>query len=507
MRTPLVVMLLLAAPVAAQPPEATPEDREVAESETAEVVAPPRPSADDILAEFEGLVQSGGLTADEAAQRAVGTAPSMERAALAVKVAEAGARQAWQGFFPQLEVSARYTRLSRITQPEFGSIGFTPDQLALARGAADAVSDPNARFLWNSLLDAFSDTEAFSFPVLLNQYGLRASLTLPVSDIFFTVLPSYRAANMAVDAQEAQRAVEERAISLRTREAYYELARARGGMIVAARTVAQTEARRDQVRALVEGGAAARVDLLRLEAQLAQAQVAHARAQGGATIAERALRLLMHVEGDPPIVLGEDVFTEPEPIRGSLGDLADQGLASRPELIALRQLEASRERSVDAERGRRYPQLAVQANFDYANPNNRIIPQQQEFNGTWDLSVLLRWSPNEMGVARQRVEQARASLLQVRTDMDQLRDGVRLEVERAYEELRTAKLAFAAARTGLEAARESYRVRVEQLAAGAAVTSDVIDAETDLARARLQAIDAAIGIRLADARLRQAIGQ
>lgn len=502
-RTLSFVLLILAAPVAAQTPEAT--------AETAEVVAapppPPRPSADDILEEFEGLVQPGGLTADEAARRARSTAPSLERAELAVKAAEAGARQAWQGFFPQLEVSARYTRLSRITQPEFGSIGFTPEQLALARGAVDAVSDPNAQFLWNSLLDAFGNTESFTFPVLLNQYGLRASLTLPVSDIFFTVLPSYRAANTAVDAQEAQRTVEERAVSLRAREAYFELARARGGRIVAERTVAQTEARRDQVRALVEGGAAARVDLLRLEAQLAQAQVAYARAQGGSAIAERALRLLMHADGDQPIVLGEDVFTEPEVIEGSLRELADQGMAARPELNALRRLEEARERTVQAERGRRYPQLAVQANFDYANPNNRIIPQQQEFNATWDLSVLLRWSPNEMGIARQRTEQARASLMQVRTDMDQLRDAVRLEVERAYEELRTAKMAYGAARTGLEAARESYRVRVEQLAAGAAVTSDVIDAEADLARARLQAIDAAIGIRLADARLRQAIGR
>ena len=248
---------------------------------------------------------------------------------------------------------------------------------------------------------------------------------------------------------------------------------------------------------MVEGGAAARVDLLRLEAQVAQAQVANARAQGGANIAERALRLLMHADSDQPIVLGEDVFTEPEPIEGSLRELVDQGLAARPEMVALRSLEEAQERTVTAEQGRRYPQLAVQANFDYANPNNRIIPQQQEFNGTWDLSVLLRWSPNEMGVARQRVEQARASLMQVRTDMDQLRDGVQLEVDSAFEALRTAKLAYGAARTGLEAAQESYRVRVEQLEAGAAVTSDVIDAEADLARARLQAIDAAIGIRLA----------
>ena len=152
MRTPLVVMLLLAAPVAAQPPEATPEDREVAEAETAEVVAPPRPSADDILAEFEGLVQSGGLTADEAAQRAVGTAPSMERAALAVKVAAAGLPVFACGV--GLHVGrVLYGNIGTAERLEFSVIGAaanepariealcktTGEDVVLSRGVADAL--------------------------------------------------------------------------------------------------------------------------------------------------------------------------------------------------------------------------------------------------------------------------------------------------------------------------------------------------------------------------------
>ncbi len=488
----------------ASPPAPTP-------AEAAEAIAPPRPESLDQDAEareqLASLVTPGGLTADEAAARAVESAPSMEQARLAVRAAEAGARQAWQGFFPQLEVSARYTRLSPITQPSFGGVGFDDEQLATARAAVAGVDDPEARALWGSLLDVFGNSGSFSFPVLLNQYALRASVTLPVSDYLLTVLPSYRAANLAAEAQQIQVSVEERLVALRTREAFYELARARGALGVAEKALEQARAHRAQVAALVEAGAAARVELLRVEAQVAQARVAVAQAAGGVAIGERALRLLMHAPSDEPIAIGEDFSVEPPSPPGNLAELTERGLRDRPELVAMERLVEARERSIQAELGRQYPQLLLRANFDLANPNNRIIPQQQEFRGTWDVSVLLRFSPNQMGAARQRAEQARAALLEVRAQIEGVRDAVRLEVARAYEELQAARLALEAARVGSSAAQESYRVRFEQLEAGAAVTSDLIDAEAELTRARLQLLDAAIGVRLARARLGQAIGE
>ena len=95
----------------------------------------------------------------------------------------------------------------------------------------------------------------------------------------------------------------------------------------------------------------------------------------------------------------------------------------------------------------------------------------------------------------------------VQADMARLEDAVRLEVAQAFEELRSAQLAFEASKVGLHAAEESYRVRFDQLQAGAAVTSDVIDAEAELTRARLEVVDAAIGVRLARDRLDASVGE
>lgn len=509
--TPLVsLFLMLAASSAVAQVPAPPSPQETAEAAQNAEAAPVVSFADRetieerVRAQVADLTEPGGLTADAAAERAVATSPSMDRAAAAVAAAEAGARRAWQGFFPQLEVSARYTRLSRINQPSFGGALITEDQAAAARILTAGVDDPEAQLLWNNLLDTFSSTEGFEFPVILNNYVLRGTATLPVSDLFFTILPGYRAAQAAVDVSQAQVASERAQIAYRAREAYYQLARARGAAVVARKSVEQVDANRQRIATLVEAGAAAQVDLLQINATLARARVNVAQAESGARIAERALQLLMH--DDAPIVLGEDFASEPAAPEAAVEALTDQALRDRPELDALRRLVEARERSIRAALGRQWPQLFVQGNVDIANPNQRIIPQQQEFNTTWDVSVVLRWSPNEMGTARAQAAEARAQLEQARQDIASLTDGVRLEVSEAHSSLEASRLAFEAAQVGLVAAEAEHQVRMAQLEAGAAVTSDVLDAETSVTRARLQLIDAAIELRLARARLNKAVG-
>lgn len=456
--------------------------------------------ADALREQLAVLVDDHGISSRDAVRRAVASAPSLESAERVVLASEAATRLAWQGFFPQLEGSFRYTRLSRITQPNFSFGGDALDP-SIAQPIVDGLDDPNARALWTGLLSAFGgDDSGFTFPVILNNYAFRVSVTYPLSDLLFTILPGYRASQAAESAQRAQIAVEQRTIALRASEAFYGLARARGGSVVANKAVEQVMAHRQQVAALVEAGAAARVDLMRVDAELARARVAAARTQGAAAIAERSLQVLLHAPGEP-VGLAED-FAAPLPaLDPDVEELIRRALRERPEMRAMREAVRAREAAIRVELGRRYPQLAVQGNIDIANPNNRIIPQQEEFRTTWDLSVVLRWSPNEMGQARQRVEQARAQVLALEADMMALEDAVRLEVAQAHEELRASLLAFEAAVVGLVAADESYRVRREQLEAGAAVTADVIDAESELTRARLDVVDAGIAVRLAKARL------
>jgi len=489
---PLSLLLLATAPARAQPPEgqatSPPIEQEID-------VGPPETAGLTLSA----LYQEGGLTAAEVAERAGSTAPSLERARFAAQAASAGADRAWYGVLPRLELSARYTRLSDVEQPSFGGpVDPRVDE------TIDAVADPAAQGLFRGIFDSFGNLE---FPVVLNQYALRASLSYPVSDLFFTILPAYRASSDFADAQRLQVEAQEQTIRLQAREAYYSYARAQGALLVAESTVGQIEAHRQNVSALVEAGVAAPVDLMRVDAQLASARVGVARARAGVAISASAIRTLMHEEGDDPIIpLGENLLAIPAAPNGTRAELLARARERRAELRALRLVATGREHAASARQGERYPHLGVQASYDLANPNQRVFPQTEEFHGTWDVSVVLSWSPNDALTGQAGVSQAEAELAQARADIAALGDAVALEVAQAYETFEAARGALEAAQTGIQAAEESYRVRTEQMRAGTAVTSDLIDAESELTRARLQLLDAMIDVHIARARLDRAVG-
>jgi outer membrane protein TolC len=92
-------------------------------------------------------------------------------------------------------------------------------------------------------------------------------------------------------------------------------------------------------------------------------------------------------------------------------------------------------------------------------------------------------------------------------ELSALEDALRQEIGQGFEDYEAARQAMESALTGIRAAEESYRVRREQFRAGAAVATDVIDAESELRRARLELVNAAIDVRIARARLDRAVGR
>jgi outer membrane protein TolC len=488
----LLSLCLVPVAAAAQPPSER-ELSEVPEPPPGVVPEEPPPAFD-----LESLRTDGGLTADAAASRAIATAPGLLRARAAVEEAEAGARRAWYGVLPRVDLSARYTRLSEVENPEFGSE--VPDE---ARALIEQVDDPEARLLFTGIVEG----SQFTFPQVLDHFSLRATLSYPLSDLILTVLPTYRSLERAESSARAREEGERAAVALQAREAYYAWVRGRAAFIVAEASVAEVEAQRQQVAALVDAGASPRVDLMRVDALVAAAHVAVAQARAGVAVALAALRTLLHVEPGVELAIGEDLTRAPPPSPGALEALTTRALEERDEVRALNELIASREEAVTAARGRRWPSLGVSASVEVANPNPRVFPQTREWRGTWDVSAVISWSPNTFLDARGEANGARAQAAQVRADLAALEDVIRTDVTRSFEERAAAEAAFEAATVGLAAAEESYRVRWEQLRAGAAVTADLIDANAELTRARLDLVDAAIDIRLAAARLRRAVGE
>lgn len=450
-------------------------------------VAAVPPATEPTEFDLSAALRGGGaqLSPEEAARKAIASAPNADRARAATEQARASAAQAFVAVYPRLDLEASYTRLSDHAPRAFGEVSGT----LMPRDGSPPID-----FM----------SEASSSNAIDDVMLLEARLTYPVSDLFFSVLPRYQAASRLAELQKVREVAENQTVGLQAKQAYYEYARARASQLIAQAALVQTQAQLRDVEALVRGGALARVEQMRAQAQVAAAQVAVARAEGGVAVALTSLRSLMHDTSEGGFAVSEDLTQPLPPLALSKGELLTMALSNRSELKALRGMAEVHERSITAEQGGKLPKLTLQGVYDLANPNQRVAPLEEKFISSWQVGVTLGWSPNDFAVADKRVDRARADRLTTEGDLRALEDALRTEVSQAYEDYVASRQAMESSLSGITAAEEAYRVRREQFRAGSVVATEVIQAETELRKARLELISAAIDARISKARLDRA---
>lgn len=453
------------------------------------------PAEDAASRALRSLYVPGGLTSDRAVKETIETSPDVRRTKALVEEAKGGAMRAMSGLVPQLELSARYSKLSPV------------ETAGLTAGGDDApvdeligrLEDPAARLLWTGLT-------SFQFPALTDQFATEATLIYSFTRSLAEAMPAYRAAKKNEEAAQYQIQAELNDVAFDGRQAFYEYARAEAGLAVANFALEAAESQRKETQALVDAGSAARVDLMRVQAQEEAARVAVEDAKFGVQVAARALQTLMHTEELPS--LGEDLSQE---VRGIPGEpeqeLLERAYENRPDLLALRKYVQATKHQLKSAKGSGAPDVLARASAQYSNPNLRVVPQQQRFEATWEVSAVVRWTPNATVAASGRAHELRAALQQAEADTQLLKDAIRVEVAQGYHGLLAARSAIGSARLGLEAAREGYRVKREQLQAGIVNTTDLLQAQSELIRAQVDLVESAIGIRVAHAQLKRAIGE
>lgn len=435
---------------------------------------------------------SGGLTAEALAASAVSTSFSLQakRTELASKSAETD-KARW-GYLPRVTLGARYTRLSSIATPQLGSLVAAPTEPdGPLRADAPLVKVP------------------FSFPQVLDQYSLTAALLVPVSDYFFRVAPASSASSANERAARHEVDATARAVATDAKGLYYAWVGARLSSIVAELSLDLARAHGEDVKHALEAGTASPADKLRVDSLIADAERALESARHAAVDLEEQIRIARHDSESATYAVGEDVRGEVAP--GGLPDdlrvLVRHALEHRPELRALAARSDAAARAVSLERAAYLPRLDLFADAAYANPNQRYFPQQKEWKGTWDAGAQLTWVVTDVPAAAASTRAAEANLASLRSEVRALQDRIRREVSQALQARLDARSGVRTSKTGLEAAEESYRVRRALFQNGRATSTELLDAELELTRARLAALNAGLELRMSAARLSYAVGE
>ncbi|MGE0786077.1 MAG: TolC family protein [Sandaracinaceae bacterium] len=417
----------------------------------------------------------GGMTADDAARLAVDTAPAVRSADAQADAAEARAHQAVTMFAPRIEFTGSYTRINHVDLPPFEIPGLA------------SVDNP--------------------FPQILDMFALRGTIAVPVSDYFLTIWPQYEGADGLARAARHQREAQRQTTAINAREAFYNLARARASEQVALASVESIEGTLRDVTSLLESGVGSRADVAQVRAQLASARAAVVASHGQATVAERALRRMLHMAPGAPIEIGEDLDAGEGTAVPEEARLVSQALDARAELAALREVVSARESLLRASIGTTLPRIALTGQFDTSSPNQRVVPQTTDIYTTWAVGAAVQWSPNDTAVGVSRIREAEANLTQAEEDLAALEDAVAVEAAQVIAALEAATEAQAAAREGVAAAQLALEDRSEMLRAGMATSTEATTARLALTQAQLQLLDASVNRRIALARIQRVLGR
>jgi outer membrane protein len=436
--------------------------------------APAAPAAPDDMAAFEhdldALFAPGGLTADQAASRATGSSPTVRRRVAEIDAAIAQAESAELARVPVLSGRASYTRLSRVDPP---------------------------------MIPGFDSV----FPVILNSYLAEAQLVVPLSDYLLRYPKLIEAARLGVDAARIGKRSSEIGAGQDARLAYYEWVRARLQVLIAQRQRLQVARTLDQVRALAEAQRLSKADLMRVESQDAEAEQVVAQLAYLSQLREEQLRLLIGAPAGEPLAIGEDIRGAiAAPGTASLDDLMNTAKRQRLEFKSIDTGIAAKDSQRAAEKANQLPRLSAFAVADYADPNQRIFPSKDEFKLTWSVGAQVTWALPDLLQSRASERRIRAEADELRADRESLERGTRVEVLAAQQAVALAQSSLATTQKGLAAAEEGYRVRRELLNAERATAVELVDAETELTRSRIAALNARVDLRVARAQLDHALG-
>lgn len=305
--------------------------------------------------------------------------------------------------------------------------------------------------------------------------------------------------------------------------------------------------RRDTAQKSFDAGTAPRFDIIRADTDVANAQQNIIQARTTVKLALAMLKnaigidisLDINLASDQAIVLPSSIEAPPSPLAPpppvkrrlpgepvevsslapktvndplALGPEYTQAVAeaikTRPEILEAEAHLAAAERGIRLAKRSRDPHVSLNLGYTLT-PNNTVFSRENVFAGTVDINIPLY----DGGVARARVEQAKADVGSAVTARREAEDGVTLDVQQAYLALIQAREKIAVAEVGLKQAKEAARLSRVRYAAGVSQQIGVSpllelsDSENSLTNAEFNSVNALYDYNTARAQLDHARGR
>ena len=264
--------------------------------------------------------------------------------------------------------------------------------------------------------------------------------------------------------------------------------------------------RRRELASLEKQGVVLKIDGLKIELAISRLESNLADIRAGQAINSFNLALATGLPTTTTFALSEAALASAQALP-PLADYQQQALANRAELKALtlrREAALVGQRIV---RGNTLPTLSFGGTVDYNRPNLRVFPAQAEFKATSSVFANLTWDVGSLYANRAKAADTRAGLEQLSTGLEQLREGIQIEVNAGYQAYQQALGKIRVAENAIAQAQENFRVEQNRFKASTITPADFLDANTQLIQARLDLTTAQANAELARWKLLKSTGR
>ncbi len=412
------------------------------------------------------------LTLEESISIALKNSRVMNIAREGAKSAEARKREAMTGFLPKFSTSYTFTRLHEAPEFYFPGIPPTIPPTNMVMGTKDN---------YNWVIEARQPLFAGG-----------------------GILANYQASKIAGDAALMEETAKIQDVVLDVKIAYFNILRAQRLRDTARQSVEMLGAHRDAAQNYFRVGLIPKNDLLQAEVELANGKQANVKAQNAVEIAKSRLNTVLKRELSAPLEVVDNLAYQP--LEQTFQECLSLARQNRPELKVSELRAEQAGKMVRVAQSEFFPTVGLVGQYARFGDKASVDGSAYKDMESWQVMAVASWNFWEWGKTKFRVDAGRASENQAIEQSRELQDQVALEIKNAYLLLQEAESQISVSQKVIDQAEENYRISEARYRERVARSTEVLDAQTLLTRAKSEYANALADYNISHARLQRAMG-
>jgi outer membrane protein TolC len=207
---------------------------------------------------------------------------------------------------------------------------------------------------------------------------------------------------------------------------------------------------------------------------------------------------------DSPVAI-EDILKE-QTLATPLAACVAEALENRPEIRSyLLRVEQARS-NVKLSQSEYYPNVSLVGNYARYGDTPGVSGSPYKPEENWYVLAIANWNFWEWGKTKHRVDAGISRENRAADLLTNIRDQITLEVKNAFLLLHEAEKQLLVTKKAIEQAEENFRINTERYREQVGTSTEVIDAQTLITKARSDHFNALGDLNINQARLERAMG-